>query len=131
MEEPTTFTTANVGTPMALAARRAAKLSAVSPDWEMTITRDPGPSSRFRYRNSLASSTRTGTSAMSSITYWAAMPTCQAEPQATISTLSTAESCSSETPTAERSIRPSWTRLFRVSRTALGCSWISLIMKCS
>ena len=38
MVEPTTFTMASVRAPHCFAWRRAARLSAVSPDWEITIT---------------------------------------------------------------------------------------------
>ena len=38
---------------------------------------------------------------------------------------------SSERPTSDRSIRPSFNFEFIVSMIAFGCSWISFIMKCS
>ena len=42
MEEPATFTTAKVVIPRSLANRRAASVSAVSPDWEISTTREVG-----------------------------------------------------------------------------------------
>ena len=38
MLEPTTLTMPSTGTPFSFASLRAARLSAVSPDWDTTIT---------------------------------------------------------------------------------------------
>ena len=75
MEEPTTLTIPSVRIPLCFASRSAARLSAVSPDWLTMTTRPSGSKIGFLYRNSDASSTRTGILVRSSITYWAAIPT--------------------------------------------------------
>ena len=79
-----TFTIPSVFIPMLFASRSAARLSAVSPDWLIIITRSSLSNIGFLYLNSDASSTLTGILAISSMTYCATMPTCHAEPQATI-----------------------------------------------
>ena len=48
MVEPTTFTTASVRAPRRFASRRAANVSAVSPDWEITMTKAFSSSSSLR-----------------------------------------------------------------------------------
>ena len=65
------------------------------------------------------------------MTYFAAMPTWYADPQATMCIWRTPRRASSVSPAAERSMAPSRIAEFSVSRTARGCSWISFIMKCS
>ena len=55
--------------PFSLASLRAARLSAVSPDWLMIITRLSLTRVIFLYLNSDASSTLTGIDVKSSITY--------------------------------------------------------------
>jgi hypothetical protein len=53
----TTLTRPMVWQPFSLASRSAARVSAVSPDWEITITMSSGPMMGSRYRNSDAYST--------------------------------------------------------------------------
>ena len=84
MEEPTTLQTPNAVAPFSFTNLRAAKVSAVSPDWEITITKSSGYITGFLYLNSEAYSTKTGTSAISSKKYFASSPACQLVPQARI-----------------------------------------------
>ena len=46
--EPITFVIASTRAPRSRASRIAASVSAVSPDWEMPITRSPGPTTGLR-----------------------------------------------------------------------------------
>ncbi len=46
--EPMMFVIASTVAPRARAVRIAASVSAVSPDWEMPITRSPGPTTGLR-----------------------------------------------------------------------------------
>ena len=64
-----TLTMARVFTPAALHLRSASRLSAVSPDWLMMIASVFGTMGLLRYRNSEATSTRTGMPVRSSKTY--------------------------------------------------------------
>ena len=60
MLEPSTLTMLNTGTPRSFARRSAARLSAVSPDWDTMITSEFSIRRGFRYRNSDARSVSTG-----------------------------------------------------------------------
>ena len=46
--EPITFVIASTAAPRSFALRIAASVSAVSPDWEIPITRSPGPTTGLR-----------------------------------------------------------------------------------
>ena len=46
--EPITLVTASTVAPRSRARRMAASVSAVSPDWEIPITRSPGPTTGLR-----------------------------------------------------------------------------------
>ena len=121
----------SVLSPLSLASLNAARLSAVSPDWLITITSPLGSNKGFLYLNSEASSTLTGILARSSITYCATTPTWYAEPQATIYICEIFLISSSESSTADKSSFPSFNTELSVSAIAFGCSWISFIIKCS
>src|SRR2546425_4670407 len=69
MVEPTTFTRPSVRAPRRLASRRAASVSAVSPDCEIPTTSVRSSTIGLRYRNSEAYSTSDGMRASSSIMY--------------------------------------------------------------
>ena len=66
IELPTTLTTPKVLEPTDLAFSNAAKVSAVSPDWLITITVELAVTAVFLYLNSDAYSTFTGISIKSS-----------------------------------------------------------------
>ena len=83
MELPFALTTARVLAPSSLASLIAARLSAVSPDCEIIITRSLSVIRGSLYLNSEAISTITGTFASFSITYLPTIPACIAVPQAT------------------------------------------------
>ena len=102
----------------------------VSPDCETPRVSVPASRTGSRYRNSLAMSISTGTRAQCSMAYLATSPEWKAVPQATTNTLSTASSCPARRSSSSRARRPRESHLpRRVSRTAAGCSWISLSMK--
>ena len=65
-----------------------------------------------------------------SMAYFATMPAYEAVPQAMTTILSTLRRAVSEIRSSSRTSRPDWSvRPRRVSATACGCSWISLVMK--
>ena len=70
--------------PRAFAIFTAASVSAVSPDCEMARQSTRSPTSGSPFRNSLASSTWTGTRASASIMSRPERPACHEVPQATI-----------------------------------------------
>ena len=84
MLEPLTFTIARVSADSFFESSRAALVSAVSPDWEMRITKSSSVIRGSLYLNSEAISTMTGTLARLSITYFPTIPACIAVPQATM-----------------------------------------------
>ena len=84
IEEPLTLTNASVSAPFFLEIRRASLVSAVSPDWEINITRSPLPTIGSLYLNSDAISTVTLVLASFSMTYLPTIPACIAVPHATI-----------------------------------------------
>ena len=84
IDEPLTLTIAIVSAPLCFASSKAAFVSAVSPDCDITIIRSPSPISGSLYLNSDAISTTTGTLTSFSITYFPTIPACIAVPQATM-----------------------------------------------
>ena len=82
--EPGTLTMEDVFTPISFAYLSAARVSAVSPDWEMSMSTVFFATAGMRYLNSLAVSTLTGIRASFSMTYFPTIPACMAEPQATM-----------------------------------------------
>jgi len=66
MVEPTTLQTPNTNAPLDFASFIAARVSAVSPDWEIAITTSFSVITGFLYLNSDAYSTSTGILANSS-----------------------------------------------------------------
>ena len=129
---PTTFTIPSVCAPRCFASRRAASVSAVSPLWEIPMTSVRSSTMGLRYRNSEAYSTSTGMRASSSSMYSPIKPACHEVPHAVRTTRSISKSSSSlrlrpaslAVPSSSRSRPPS------VSRMLVGCSMISLSMKC-
>ena len=71
---PTTLVRATIVAPICLQFLRAAKVSAVSPDWLTTITKDLSVTSGFLYLNSDAISTSTGILANDSIKFFPTRP---------------------------------------------------------
>ena len=102
--------------PFFFARRRAARVSAVSPDWDIAMKRSSLPIIGSLYLNSEATSTVTGIPACLSMMYFPARAACHAVPHATmnmffalfISAIST----------------------LRVFFITSGCSFISFSMKC-
>src|SRR5688500_7306974 len=88
--DPTTFTMPIARAPRRCASRMAASVSAVSPDWEMTMHKVRSLMIGLRYRNSEAYSTSTGTRAHSSIMCSAMSAECQLVPHAVMTMLSKA-----------------------------------------
>src|SRR5664280_3656774 len=84
MELPTTLHTPMARAPQCLASLKAAKVSAVSPDWEIKIIASSLLIIGFRYLNSDAYSTSVGTRAFCSIIYSPTRPECQEVPHADI-----------------------------------------------
>ena len=74
MELPTTLTMDSTRAPRRLASRMAARVSAVSPDWLMTMARVFASTMGSRYRNSDATSTSTGMRVSFSSTYLPTTP---------------------------------------------------------
>mmetsp|Transcript_27123 Transcript_27123/g.56364 ORF Transcript_27123/g.56364 Transcript_27123/m.56364 type:complete len:293 (-) Transcript_27123:360-1238(-) len=152
MVEPTVLQIPMHSTPWDLAWRRAARVSAVSPDCEMTMTMSSsGRSTTLRYRNSEAYSTSTGTLQRASRTYSPTRPACHDVPQPQMMMRRAARRRSSMLNWAPSgpmscSIPPSVTcrsppapslpstavvtRPRMQLRRAEGCSMISLSMKC-
>ena len=75
MEEPTTLTMERVLAPRRLASFMASRVSRVSPDWLMTMTRVFSSTMGLQYRNSDASTTSTGMRVRRSRLYLPTMPT--------------------------------------------------------
>ena len=86
IEEPFTLTIANTFAPLSFANFKAAFVSAVSPDCEITITKSSGVTIGSLYLNSDAISTVTSVLANFSITYFPTIPAWLAVPHATTNT---------------------------------------------
>ena len=117
--------------PICFAIRRAAKESAVSPDWLIMSTSVPSSKIGLRYLNSLATSTSTGILDKPSKIYFAVTPVWYAEPQATIIIFLIALISSSVIFSSSITTLPSCNLGFKVSATAFGCSYTSFNIKCS
>ncbi len=131
MVDATTLQIATVAAPFAFASRIPARVSAVSPDWEMATHSVPSSTTGSRYRYSDPRSTSTGIRASPSIMNFPTRAACHDVPQAISVTFLRAVICSTESGNVSKktspdsgSIRPA-----RVSRIARGCSWISFSMK--
>src|SRR5471032_2152601 len=114
--------------PSACACFKAASVSAVSPDCEITTTKARGFGTDSRYRYSLAISTCVGIFATDSSQYFAVIPAYELVPHARISTLS----ISAKTSAASAPNNSAEKRLVCgiVSVIARGCSKISFCIKC-
>jgi hypothetical protein len=132
MAEPSTLQMAKARAPRFFASFTAASVSAVSPDWEMASTSVLWPTTGSRWRNSLASSTSTGSRASCSIMSRPESPACQLVPQATTTSRSTSFTQAGSRSMPSRTTSPSSSETLprMVSVTARGCSKISLCMKC-
>ena len=84
IDEPTTFVTAKIFAPLLLDSLRAANVSAVSPDWEIKITRVFSSINGSLYLNSDAISVITGIFANFSIATLPTSPAWNAVPHATM-----------------------------------------------
>ena len=129
MVEPFTLTMARVLEPRLLARRRAARVSIVSPDWEMMTARVSWSTRGSSYRNSDAMDTVTGMCSTGSMRALATMPACMAVPQAIMWILVHWQKSSSGMLSSVKSGRPFDMRGRMVFFRAWGCSWISLSMK--
>ena len=109
----------------------ASLVSAVSPDCDISMTRSFLPIIGSLYLNSDAISTVTLVLATFSIIYFPTIPAYIAVPQATTKILSYPASTSSVRPHSEKSTIPSLIRGVIVVLMAVGCSCISLSIKCS
>jgi len=130
---PTTFVIPRTLIPFAFASRIAARVSAVSPDWLIVITRSPFFRTGFLYLNSLAYSTSTGIRAYSSIRYSATSPACHDVPHAIKIILSILLKSSSFNRNPSSLTIPSSIRILPLNALVIvsGCSKISLSMKWS
>ena len=93
--------------PLSFVILRAARVSAVSPDWEMKTTASLGSNMAFLYLYSLAYSTIQAIPASSSTMDFTASPTWKEEPQAMILRAEMDERISFVRPVEEKSILPS------------------------
>ena len=129
MVDPFTLTMDSVREPRDFASLMAARVSMVSPDWEITITSVLLSIRGSSYRNSEAMDTVTGILSSGSISAFATIPACMAVPQAMMRIWPQSVNNSSGIPSDVKSGSPPARRGRMVFFNASGCSWISFSIK--